>query len=92
MSWMSKVENGDRIMQAVELFLFSLSLNVPMQAFFPDELNALAECNDPFAPYRYLGRNELGIQSYKHVSDRNKIAVVYCSEGLSLPSGVAKYL
>ena len=91
-SWMSKVENGDRIMQAVELFLFSLSLNVPMQAFFPDELNALAECNDPFAPYRYLGRNELGIQSYKHVSDRNKIAVVYCSEGLSLPSGVSKYL
>lgn len=91
-SWMSKVENGDRIMQAVELYLFSLALNVPMQSFFPDDLNALAECNDPFAPYRYLGRSAIGIQTYKHVSDRNKIAVVFCSEGLSLPDGVGKYL
>ena len=91
-SWMSKVENGDRIMQAAELRLFSLALGVPMEAFFPDDLNAFAECNDPFAPYRYLGRSATGIQSYRHVSDRNKIAVVYCSEGLSLPDGVGKYL
>lgn len=91
-SWMSKVENGDRIMQAVELYLFSLALGVPMEAFFPDELNVLSECTDPFAPYRYLGRSATGIQSYRHVSDRNKIAVVFCSEGLSLPEGVAKYL
>ena len=91
-SWMSKVENGDRIMQAVELYLFSLSLNVPMQSFFPDELNVLAECNDPFAPYRYMGRSATGIQTYEHVSDHSKIAVVFCSEGLSLPDGVGKYL
>lgn len=91
-SWISKVENGDRTMQAAELRLFSLALGVPMESFFPDELNAFAECNDPFAPYRYLGRDAMGIQKYKHVSDRNKIAVVYCSEGLSLPEGAAKYL
>lgn len=90
-SWMSKVENSDRIMQAVELRLFSLALGVPMEAFFPDELNVLAESNDPFAPYRYLGRSIEGIQKYRHVS-RNKIAIVYCSEGLSLPDGVGKYL
>ena len=91
-SWMSKVENGDRIMQAVELYLFSLALGVSMESFFPDELNAVSECNDPFASYRYMGRSATGIQTYEHVSDRDKIAVVYCSEGLSLPSGVKKYL
>jgi transcriptional regulator with XRE-family HTH domain len=91
-SWMSKVENSDRIMQAVELRLFSIALGVPMEAFFPNKLNALAESNDPFSPYQYLGRSIEGIQKYRHVSDRNKIAVVFCSEGLSFPEGVSKYL
>jgi len=91
-SWMSKVENSDRIMQAVELRLFSLALGVPMESFFPNELNALAESNDPFSPYRYLGRSIEGIQRYQHVSDRNKIAVVYRSEDLPFPDGIGKYL
>jgi len=84
-SKISKLEqlNG-RTVSAEELFLIAIALKKPITSFFPAILSWMSECDrDPFAHYDHIDTRD-GIREYRHQFECDRIAVVYCDEGIEL--------